>query len=58
MTLSSSRPPRQCGRGGLYYWRKRMPYLVKKTQRNDSRMTAIYQRVDAIREAGTWSKSE
>ncbi len=32
--------------------------FAKKTQRNDSRMNAIYQKVDAIREAGTWTKSE
>jgi mRNA-degrading endonuclease RelE of RelBE toxin-antitoxin system len=35
-----------------------LDFFVKKTQRNDSRMTAIYQKVDAIREAGTWTKSK
>lgn len=31
-------------------------YFVKKTQKNDKRMNAIYKRVDQIREAGTWIK--
>ncbi len=30
--------------------------FVKKTQRNDSRMSAIYAHVESIREAGTWEK--
>jgi delta 1-pyrroline-5-carboxylate dehydrogenase len=30
--------------------------FVKKTQRNDSRMTAIYEKIEAIREAETWEK--
>ncbi len=33
-----------------------LEYFVKKTQRNDSRMNAIYRRVDDIREAGTWTR--
>lgn len=30
--------------------------FIKKTQRNDSRMNTIYQKVESIREAGTWEK--
>ncbi len=30
--------------------------FVKKKQRNDSRMNALYQKVDAVREAGTWTR--
>ncbi len=33
-------------------------FFVKKTRRNDSRMNAMYRKVDAIREAGTWIQSE
>lgn len=33
-----------------------MDWFVKKTQRNDSRMNAIYRKVDSIREAGAWIK--
>lgn len=33
-----------------------LEYFVKKTQRNDSRMTAIYRKVDSIREANGWTK--
>ncbi len=33
-------------------------YFVKKKQRNDRRMTAIYEKVEQIREAGTWQKVE
>jgi hypothetical protein len=33
-----------------------LDYFVKKTQRNDSRMNAIYRKVDDIREAGTWTR--
>ena len=33
-------------------------FFIKKIQKNDSRMAAIYQKVDAIREAGTWIRSE
>lgn len=29
-------------------------WFIKKTQRNDKRMNAIYEKVDAIREAGAW----
>lgn len=35
-----------------------LEFFVKKTQRNDSRMNAVYRRVDRIRESGTWSKAE
>jgi|GEM_PF-6794767 hypothetical protein len=31
-------------------------YFIKKTQRNDARMNAIYRKVDGIREAKTWIK--
>ncbi len=31
-------------------------YFVKKKQRNDKRMTAIYEKVEQIREAGQWEK--
>lgn len=33
-----------------------LEYFVKKTRRNDSRMNAVYQKVDAIREAGAWTR--
>lgn len=33
-----------------------LEYFVKKRQRNDSRMNTVYQKVDSIREAGTWTK--
>lgn len=33
-------------------------WFVKKKQRNDSRMAAIYQKVDEIREAKAWIKEE
>ncbi len=29
-------------------------WFIKKTQRNDRRMNAIYKKVDSIREAGSW----
>lgn len=31
-----------------------LDWFIKKTQRNDRRMNAIYQKVDAIREARSW----
>lgn len=31
-----------------------LDWFVKKTQRNDRRMNAIYEKVDAIREAKSW----
>lgn len=31
-------------------------WFVKKTQQNDRRMNAIYERVDKIRETGQWQK--
>jgi hypothetical protein len=31
-------------------------YFVKKKQRNDKRMTTIYEKAEQIREAGTWQK--
>ncbi|MDR1613510.1 MAG: hypothetical protein LBT97_12125 [Planctomycetota bacterium] len=33
-----------------------LDFFMKKTQHNDRRMTAIYEKVDAIREAGTWTR--
>lgn len=33
-----------------------LDWFVKKRQKNDSRMNAIYREVDAIREAGLWIK--
>ncbi len=35
-----------------------LDFFLKKTQRNDSRMNAIYEKVDAIREAGAWEKAK
>lgn len=35
-----------------------LDFFQKKTQRNDRRMNAIYEKVDAIREAGTWVKAK
>ncbi len=34
-----------------------LDFFIKKTQKNDSRMNAVYRRVDKIRETGTWSKA-
>ena len=31
-----------------------LDWFIKKRQRNDSRMNAIYSKVDAIREAMSW----
>jgi hypothetical protein len=31
-------------------------WFIKKTQQNDRRMNAIYEKVDKIREAGQWQK--
>lgn len=31
-------------------------YFVKKKQRNDKRMIAIYEKAEQVREAGTWQK--
>jgi hypothetical protein len=33
-----------------------LDYFVKKTQRNDRRMNAIYAKVDSIREAKAWTR--
>jgi hypothetical protein len=33
-----------------------LDWFIKKTQRNDRRMNAVYERVDAIREARSWIK--
>lgn len=33
-----------------------LDWFVKKTQRNDRRMNALYEKVDAIREAKSWVK--
>lgn len=35
-----------------------LDFFQKKTQRNDRRMNAIYGKVDAIREAGTWVRAK
>jgi hypothetical protein len=35
-----------------------LDWFVKKAQRNDKRMNALYQKVDSIREAGSWIKIE
>lgn len=34
-----------------------LDFFQKKTQRNDRRMNAVYEKVDAIREAGTWVRA-
>jgi hypothetical protein len=34
-----------------------LDYFVKKTQKNDRRMNAVYRRIDQIREAGAWNKA-
>lgn len=33
-----------------------LDWFIKKTQRNDKRMNAIYEKVDKIRETGQWRK--
>jgi hypothetical protein len=33
-------------------------YFVKKRQRNDNRMNAVYQKVDGIREAKAWTRQK
>lgn len=35
-----------------------LDWFVKKRQQNDSRMNAIYEKVDKIREAGQWQKAK
>ena len=33
-------------------------WFVKKTQQNDKRMNAIYEKVDMVRETGQWQKAK
>ena len=35
-----------------------LDYFIKKTQKNDKRMNATYQRIDQIRESKSWTKNK